>query len=140
MSRYIEHAQAFRAGINTAGALLTDEQAITVPAIFMPWRHTNPDGTPETFAAGDRRTQDGILYKCLQAHTAQADWTPDVAVSLWARIDDPAIEWPEWRPYAGTVLYNTGSKTSHIGKRWVSNRDNNVWEPGTPDSGWEEQI
>ena len=140
MSRYIEHAQAFRAGINTAGALLTDEQAITVPAIFMPWRHTKPDGTPETYAVGDRRIQDGILYKCLQAHTAQADWTPDVAVSLWARIPNPAEEWPAWMPYAGTVLWNNGDKCSHVGRRWISNRDDNIWEPGTPDSGWEEQL
>lgn len=32
------------------------------------------------------------LYKVLQDHTSQADWTPDTAVSLYVEVSDPAIE------------------------------------------------
>ena len=38
--------------------------------------------------AKDSRYQfNGKLYKCVQAHTTQADWTPDVTRALWTVID-----------------------------------------------------
>jgi hypothetical protein len=113
--------------------MLTDEQAISVPALFMPWYPS------KTYAVGDRVRHGDLLYRCLQAHTAQADWTPSAAVSLWSRIDDPAIEWPEWvQPTGSTDAYALGAKVSHNSKHWVSTTVNNVWEPGV--YGWEEQA
>lgn len=35
------------------------------------------------YAIGDEALYGGVLYRCIQAHTAQAGWEPDVAVSLW---------------------------------------------------------
>ena len=138
MGRWADAARKKAAAIHAVGAMLTDEQAISTPAFFMPWRPMKPDGTPETYAAGDRRTQDGILYKCLQAHTAQADWAPDIAVSLWARIDDPAIEWPEWIQPDSTNPYPEGAKVTYNGKHYISTIDNNVWSPDTYPAGWEQ--
>ena len=38
--------------------------------------------------AKDSRYQyNGKLYKSVQAHTTQADWTPDITPSLWTVID-----------------------------------------------------
>lgn len=37
----------------------------------------------EAVAVGDRRYYNGVWYTCLQAHTTQADWTPDVTEALW---------------------------------------------------------
>ena len=38
--------------------------------------------------AKDSRYQyNGKLYKCIQAHTTQADWTPDATRALWTAID-----------------------------------------------------
>ena len=38
--------------------------------------------------AKDSRYQyNGKLYKCVQAHTTQADWTPDITPALWTAID-----------------------------------------------------
>lgn len=79
----------------------------------------------------------GTLYKCVQAHTSQADWTPDAAVSLWSKTSDPAEEWPEWsQPVGAHDAYALGAKVSHNGKHWTSTTANNVWEPGV--YGWEE--
>ena len=36
---------------------------------------------------GQRYQFNGKLYKCRQAHTTQADWTPDATPALWAVID-----------------------------------------------------
>ena len=84
------------------------------------------------YKTGDRVRYAGSLYKCLQDHTSQASWTPDVSPSLWVRIDDPSVEWPEWRqPTGATDAYSKGAKVSHNGKHWISDIDGNVWEPGT---------
>lgn len=80
----------------------------------------------------------GALYKCVQDHTSQAEWTPDTASSLWAGTSDPAEEWPAWsQPVGAHDAYSSGAKVSHNGKHWISSVDNNVWEPGV--YGWTEQ-
>ena len=89
------------------------------------------------YAIGNLRTYGDKLYKCVQAHTSQSDWTPDVAVSLWSVAGDPAEEYPEWsQPIGAHDAYQTGDKVSHNGKHWISTADNNVWEPGV--YGWME--
>ena len=40
----------------------------------------------KAYAVGERLSHNGVLYKVLQPHTSQADWTPDVAVSLFEKI------------------------------------------------------
>lgn len=78
------------------------------------------------------------IYKCVQDHTSQAEWTPDTASSLWAGTSDPAEEWPAWsQPVGAHDAYSSGAKVSHNGKHWISSVDNNVWEPGV--YGWTEQ-
>ena len=101
------------------------------PEMFAEWE-------PEiTYTSGNIRRYGEQLYRCLQAHTSQADWTPDKAVSLWTRIADPAEEWPEWaQPIGAHDAYQTGDKVSHNGKHWTSDTDGNVWEPGV--YGWTE--
>lgn len=90
-----------------------------------------------SYKTGQIRRYNGKLYRCVQDHTSQADWTPEAAPSLWATAADPAEEWPEWsQPVGAHDAYNTGDKVSHNGKRWTSSVDGNVWEPGV--YGWEE--
>lgn len=86
-----------------------------------------------------RYQHNGTLYKCVQAHTSQADWTPDTASSLWSKTSDPAEEWPEWsQPVGAHDAYSKGAKVSHKEKHWISTVDSNVWEPGV--YGWEEST
>lgn len=79
----------------------------------------------------------GVLYKCLQAHTSQSDWTPIAAPSLWAEvlIEDPDVI-SAWKQPDSTNPYMKGDKVYHNSKTWISTCDNNVWEPGV--YGWEE--
>lgn len=89
------------------------------------------------YIIGNIRRYGDKLYKCIQAHPSQTGWEPDVAVSLWRGIADPADEWPEWsQPIGAADAYQTGDKVSHNNKHWVSTSDNNVWEPGV--YGWSE--
>ena len=129
---YLENAKALRSAMDGVGAVLTDEQAVTYKLLYPKWI-----GNGVSYVVGDRRQYDGALYKCLQAHTSQPDWTPTAAPSLWAKvlIPDPGTI-PEWEQPDSTNPYKAGDKVTHNGKTWVSDIDNNVWAPGA--YGWTE--
>ena len=61
---------------------LTDDQAIAVKAIYPVW---SSDGVQ--YAVDYKVLHDDILYKCISAHTSQADWAPGVALSLWTAVE-----------------------------------------------------
>ena len=91
-----------------------------------------------SYIVGNLRTYDDVLYKCVQAHTSQSDWTPPATPALWVKAGDPTEEWPEWsQPIGAHDAYAAGDKVSHNGKHWISNVNGNVWEPGA--YGWTEQ-
>ena len=124
-------AMRLRKAIVQASVSLPDDVATDVPELFEPWK-TNTD-----YVIGDRRKYNGTLWKCVQTHHSQDDWTPDVAVSLWARTDDPSEEWPEWKaPTGAHDAYLIGAKVSHNGKHWINTYDHNIYEPGV--YGWDE--
>ena len=134
MGMYEDRARVKMANYRAAASGTPDEKAILAPELFDRW-----SAESVAYAAGDRVRYGDLLYKCLTAHTSQESWTPDAAPSLWVRIDDPAVEWPEWRqPQGSTDAYAKGAKVSHNGKRWISDLDANVWEPGV--YGWTEQT
>jgi len=123
-------ALAMRAIIEANSKQATDEEAARAPFIFPAW-----DGDSVQYNAGDRVQFNGKAYKVLQAHTSQAAWDPVSAVSLFAEIliPDPEVI-PEWKQPESTNPYMQGDKVKHNGKTWVSDIDNNVWEPGV--YGW----
>lgn len=95
------------------------------------------------YSIGDMRQYDEYPYRCVQAHTSQTGYEPDIAVSLWARIlpgQDGEIG--EWIQPDSTNPYMTGDMVTHNGKTWRSLIDNNVWEPGVAGSEvfWEEVV
>lgn len=90
-----------------------------------------------SYKAGAIRSYEGLLYRCVQDHTSQTDWSPSAAASLWTKIADPSEEWPAWSQPIGTHdAYGEGDKVSHNGGKWVSSVASNVWEPGV--YGWTE--
>lgn len=113
--------------IEQLAVTLDDEAALTGVELFPVW------AIGRAYATGDRVQHGGTLYKCVQAHTSQADWTPDATPALWVVVS--IDEYPEWvQPTGAHDAYNTGDKVTHNGKTWVSDVDNNVWEPGV--YGW----
>ena len=89
------------------------------------------------YTVGQYRNSGEKLYRCVQAHTSQEGWEPENTPALWAVAADPAEEWPAWsQPLGAQDAYAKGAKVSHGGKRWTSDVDGNVWEPGA--YGWTE--
>lgn len=123
-------AEAIVAALVKLRESATDEQALSVPVLYPAWR------SGVEYVTGQRVLRGGVLYKVLQDHTSQDDWTPDAAPSLFARVLIPdATAIPEWEQPDSTNPYMSGDKVSHNGSTWVSTIDNNVWEPGV--YGWE---
>lgn len=126
-----QEAKAFIEAFVRLRNLATDEMSLQVTNLYPTWK----EGM--AYEAGIRVLYNEVLYKVLQAHTSQADWTPDVAVSLFAKILIPNENIiPEWEQPDSTNPYMTGDKVVHNNTTWISVVDNNVWEPGI--YGWEE--
>ena len=127
-----EKALALRAQIETMAADLPDATALDVPELFPRWE------AGKEYSAGFRICYQSKLYRCVQAHTSQADWTPDRTPALWTEVS--VDEWPEWRQPTGTQdAYNKGDKVSYNGQHYISLIDGNVWNPADYPAGWEAQ-
>lgn len=108
---------------------LPDEEIITVPCFVEKWK------AGVEYETGKRLNYNDTVYKVLQAHTSQEDWTPEAAPSLFAKVLIPdASVIPEWEQPDSTNPYMKGDKVTHNGDTWESDIDNNVWEPGV--YGW----
>ena len=133
MGKWLNGAREVRAAMDAAGAQLDDAAALDAMAIYPVWEI----GT--AYAVNDRRRYGANLYKCVQAHTSQADWTPDATPALWVKVS--VEEWPEFvQPTGAHDAYNTGDKVTYNGKRYISLIDANVYSPDAYPAGWEEQV
>lgn len=73
-----EKAELLRYYLEKAAELLQDEDASEVIEFFPEWQ-------VGIFYPVDYRVRYGKgLYRCLQAHTSQSDWTPDITPALWS--------------------------------------------------------
>lgn len=127
----ISEARVLRAQFVKLREMATDEMSLQTPNLYPVWKEA------VYYVVGERVLYNEVLYKVLQAHASQADWTPDVAHSLFAKVlipDDNVI--PEWEQPDSTNPYMTGDKVMYNGKAYVSTVDNNVWAPDV--YGWEE--
>ena len=112
---------------------LPDEEAIKIPLVFPAW-----DSNSKEYKKDDRCQYNGKLYKVLQAHTSQNDWTPDTAVSLFVEVADPSIEYPDFKqPTGAHDAYNTGDKVTFNGKHYICKMDACTWSPSDYPAGWE---
>ena len=115
--------------MRAARLTVDDETALTGKELYPVWAENI------SVSVNDRYQYKDKLYKCVQAHTTQADWTPDKTPALWVEVS--LEEWPEWKQPAGAHdAYKKGDKVTHNGKKWSSDVDANVWEPGI--HGWSE--
>lgn len=119
-----EKVEAINRMLSANVVALDDEAALQVIALFPAWVNT----IGKEVHVGERYYYDEALWKVLQDHTAQAEWHPDVAHSLFVKVS--IEEWPEWvQPTGATEAYAQGAKVTHNSQHWISLVDGNVWEP-----------
>ena len=111
---------------------LPDSEAVRMVESFPEWV------AGKDYEAGFRVRYAGRLWKVLQDHDSQADWTPDAAPSLFAKVlvtDDGEI--PEWEQPDSTNAYQKGDRVRRNGHVYVSTIPDNVWAPEAYPAGWE---
>ena len=122
-------AKQLRQLIEQLAITLDDETALTGVELFPAWV------IGKAYAVNDRAQYNGTLYRCVQAHTSQADWTPDATSALWKTVS--VDEYPEWvQPTGAHDAYNIGDKVTYNGQHYVCTSNANVYAPDV--YGWKE--
>ena len=67
--------------LKAARLTVDDNTALTGMELYPVW------AVGIAVAKDSRYQYEGKLYKCVQPHTTQADWTPDITPALWTAID-----------------------------------------------------
>ena len=128
-----DKARQLKPYIYKAATSLPDEDALEAVELFPAWQ------TDTAYSLGIRVRYADKLYRCEQAHTSQADWTPDAAPALWTEVAKPG-EIPVWRqPTGAQDAYMAGDKVWYPERDttvWESTMDYNVYQPGV--YGWKE--
>ena len=131
-------AEQLRRALQLFAATLTEAQALEIATVYPAW------GAGRSYAAGDilshgtNATGDPQLYKVVQAHTSQADWTPDATASLYDAFGLDEGGYPVWsQPSGAHDAYNAGDIVSYNGTLYKSLIDGNVWSPEAYPAGWE---
>ena len=112
----VEQAQKIRQGMNTVTEALTDEKGLELVALFEPW-------ALKTYTVGNRVQHLGKLYRCVQAHTSQSDWAPDVTPALWRKI---TLTEPESAP--DNFVQPTGAHDAYMRGEKMLYTNNHVYE------------
>lgn len=137
----VQRAAEMRKAIQMWAASLADNEdaMIAIPSIFPEWKIGVNYVIKDVFSYGVNNVGDIQLYQVLQAHTSAEQWTPDTATSLYKAIGIDASGIPKWvQPLGATDAYMKDDIVTHNSKTWVSDIDNNVWEPGV--YGWTEKT
>ena len=145
MTDLLAAAQALRATLDATKAAsrhaitaplmadeLDDATIVAVTALFDPW------ATDSAYSVGDIVAHDGVLYRCVQAHSSQDGWTPDKVPALWTPVREKAGAAPdEWvQPAGASDAYSKGDRVTFQGQVWESTIDTNVWSPSAYPAGW----
>jgi hypothetical protein len=133
----IEQAEAIREAMDIAGATLDDEKALECVRLYRLWEIGKAYKKDEFLTYGENGVGDPQLYKVILAHTSQADWTPDIAVSLFVAIGLDDSGYPVWaQPTGAHDAYNKGDVVNYNGVLYESLIDGNVYSPEAYPAGW----
>lgn len=119
-------AVQFRRAVRLFAESLDDADALSVASVYDEW------ASGVDYNAGQHLRWKGNLYRVTQPHPSQADWTPDVAVSLYERIDvEHAGTMDDPIPYEGNMALVVGLHYVQDGVVYLCTRDtvNPVYNP-----------
>jgi hypothetical protein len=126
MAKRYDAALRIKPVLQKGAQSLGDEDALTIKTLYPEWE------TGVEYTARKKVMRNGTLYRCLQAHTSQTSWAPELASSLWTAIDEEhkgTINDPI--PYNGNMALENGKYYSQDGITYYCNRDtvNPVYSP-----------
>ena len=89
----------------------TEHDPASTIALFWTVNSTDAWIAGEWVAVGVVRTYGGKRWRCVQAHTTQADWTPPLTPALWREY----VETPPTAEWAVGVAYKVGDEVTYQG-------------------------
>ena len=142
MNKY-QAAEQFRRALQMFCQTLDDEQAMEIATVYPEWAVNTvyTIGTMVTY--GENEVGDPQLYRCVQAHTSQVNWTPDKTPALWSAIGLAPDDVPIWsQPTGAHDAYNKGDRVHYPDADspiYVSLIDGNIYPPDVYPAGWERE-
>lgn len=134
----IEQAEAIREAMDIAGANLTEEMALECVRLYRPWEIGRNYKVEEYLTYGQNGVGDPQLYKVVQAHTSQFNWTPDSTPALYDAIGLDKDGYPVWsQPTGAHDAYNIGDIVNYNGTLYKSLIVGNTFSPDSYPAGWE---
>lgn len=132
-----QRMEQIRRALQMFVSTLSDEQAMEVATVYDPWKSGKTYITGEFLTYGENSVGDPQLYKVVQAHTSQNDWTPDKTASLYTAIGLDDSGYPIWsQPTGAHDAYNKGDVVDYNGVLYESKIDGNVYSPEAYPDGW----
>ena len=117
---------------------LTNDEALEVATVYPAWAEGTAYAVDDIISYGTNNVGDPQLYRVVQAHTSQADWTPDSTPALYDAFGLDDSGYPIWsQPTGAHDAYNTGDIVDYNGTLYKSLIDGNVWAPDSYPQGWE---
>ena len=118
-------------------ATLTDKQALEIASVYPAWQAGWAYSVGDVFSYGTNNLGDPQLYKVVQAHTSQTDWTPDATPALYDAFGLDESGYPLWaQPSGAHDAYNQGDIVNYNGTLYQSTINGNVWPPDVYPAGW----
>lgn len=137
MNNKLQAAEQFRKALQMFAASLDDDKAMEIAMVYDPWKAGKSYSIGEFVTYGTNSVGDPQLYKVVQAHTSQAEWTPDAAASLFSAIGLDSTGHPVWsQPTGAHDAYNTGDIVNYNGTLYQSLIDGNTYSPDAYPAGW----
>ena len=134
----LQMAEQFRKAVQLFAASLGDEQAMEVATIYDPWKKGKAYAVGEFVTYGENAVGDPQLYKVVNAHTSQENWTPDTVPALFVPIGLDENGYPIWsQPTGAHDAYNKGDIVDYNGTLYKSLIDGNIYSPEAYPAGWE---
>lgn len=137
-SANVAAAEQTRKALQLFCQTLDDDKALEVATVFPAYAVGRAYAVGDMFSYGENSTGDPQLYKVVQAHTSQADWTPNETPALYTAIGLTPAGYPIWnRPSGAHDAYGKGDIVSYNEKLYRSLIDGNTWSPEEYPAGWE---
>lgn len=137
----LQAAEQLRRALQMFALTLTDDEAMEIATVYPVWAANTKYAANTIVAWGENEVGDPQLYRCVQEHTSQEDWTPDLVPALWTPIGIAGDGVPIWsRPTGSHDAYNTDDRVHYPDKAdpiYASLIDGNIWSPDEYPAGWQ---
>lgn len=135
----LQMAEQFRKALQMFAMSLDEKKAMEVATIYDPWKENKSYNSGEFVIYGENSVGDPQLYKVVQAHISQSDWTPDATPALFIAVGLDKAGYPLWsQPTGAHDAYNKGDIVDYNDKLYQSLIDGNVYSPDAYPAGWTE--